>query len=201
MKGFIRRLVAAACLVGGLAGLAGCYGYKDVVDTCYPERYNYQAQQEVCEPLGTQINNGHILDQTIWNWYFEGGKARLTRAGEDKLLQLVRRRPYPDPVIYLATAHDISFVQEAPVETFLQAQEKLNRDRTEAIQKYLATQTAGRNLSFQIYWHDPTPPYASGSGVLRSVLGMNAAFQGSQGAGAGAQAPQGSGGPSGTTTP
>jgi len=68
MKGFIRTAVlSCAAAAGGL----GCYGYRDIVDPCWPERYNHAAQMEVKGALAPQVLNGHVLDQTVWNYHFE----------------------------------------------------------------------------------------------------------------------------------
>jgi hypothetical protein len=197
MNRFIARTVGAAGLLG-LAGLLGCCGYKDVVDPCYPQRYDWQAQEEVCEPFGTQINNGHILDQTLWNHYFDDGKARLTAGGRDKLDQIVQRRPFPDPVIYLATAHDIRYQPDAPPETYVQARRKLDSDRIEVVQKYLAAITPPRNVPWQIYVHDPMVPSLRATAMAVSITGNTKSFTGSMaGAGGGA----GSGAPGGGAPP
>src|SRR5205823_7115379 len=119
---------AAAIAVGG-AGSLGCthtegpcaadgvaagkshgdgYRYRSWVDPCWPERYNAVARQEVVAPFAAQVNNGHILDQTIWNWYFETGTDKLNTAGMAKLDALARERPAPDPRLYLQAARDVA---------------------------------------------------------------------------------------------
>ena len=96
MKGLIRKAAAALCCLAGVGGL-GCYTYRDLVDPCYPERYNYQARQEVVASYTPQEQNGHVLDQTVWNYDFEPGTDRLTGGGLEHLAYLARRRPQPDP--------------------------------------------------------------------------------------------------------
>src|SRR5437868_1877918 len=105
MKGFIRRSVAAGCVAGSLALAGGCY-YRDLVDPCYPERYQNAAKQEVYAACAPQMNNGHVLDQTVWNYHFETGKDKLTPGGVEHLAYLARRRPCPDPTVYVQTAQD-----------------------------------------------------------------------------------------------
>ena len=82
MKGLIRKTAKMACCAGLVGGLGGCYRYHDVVDPCYPVRYSYMARQEVCAGLAPQVNNGHVLDQTIWNYHFELGSDKLTPGGQ-----------------------------------------------------------------------------------------------------------------------
>jgi len=199
MNGFIARTAAAASLVCGVMTLTGCYGFRDLVDPCYPWRYNYQAQQEVCEPFATQVNNGHVLDQTIYNSHFERGKATLTRGGQDKLQQLARRRPHPDPVIYLATAgigssaqtDDVLWRQDAAPNIAAQERTVLDNARREAIQNYLASIRG--DLSFQVLVHDPAQPSAPAAGILRATTGYISGFTGSS-TGGGAAPAAGAGG-------
>lgn len=197
MNGFIARTAAAASLACGILTLTGCYGFRDLVDPCYPWRYNYQAQQEVCEPFATQVNNGHVLDQTIYTSHFERGKATLTRGGQDKLQQLVRRRPHPDPVIYLATASigssaqvdDILWRQDAAPNVAAQERTALDNERRDAIHKYLASIRG--DLSFQVLVHDPAQPSAPAAGMMRSATGYIGGFTGSAAGGGAAAAPAG----------
>lgn len=156
MKGFITRTVVAACLAASLAGTAGCCGYYDIVDPCYPTRYNFAARKEVCEARYQQVHNGHVLDQTVWNWQFDQGSDKLNPAGQEHLTYLLRRRPCPDQCIYLATAEDITYDPDHP-EKFAEARADLDSRRIVAIQKYLTAQTAGRGLAFQVCVHDPAP--------------------------------------------
>src|SRR5437867_1886311 len=99
MKGFITRTVTVLCAGSGLALAGGCW-YRDIVDPCYPQRYEFVARQEVGAAFAPQVFNGHVLDQTIWNYQFEGGTDKLTPGGMEHLAYLARRRPFPDGVIY-----------------------------------------------------------------------------------------------------
>src|SRR5262245_31797620 len=114
MNGFVKRTFALACLGTSLAALAGCKLYDNFVDPCYPERYEVAARKPVYEAFDTQAANGHTLDQTIWNHFFEVGTDRLTVGGRAYLSHLARRRPEPDPVLWLATAYDIAYDPAAP---------------------------------------------------------------------------------------
>src|SRR4051812_16975161 len=118
MNGFIamRLWTKAVLLVGGGASLAvtGWYGYREIVDPCYPERYNYMARKEVLGAFGTQVDKGHALDQTVWNYHFDFGTDRLNAMGLDHLARLARAMPHPDPMLYLQTTQDISYDPAAP---------------------------------------------------------------------------------------
>jgi len=177
MNGFIARTVAAVCLTGGMAALTGCYGYKDLVDPAYPERYNYTAYKETCEAKAPQIHNGHILDQTIWNWHFETGKGNLNEAGMDHLVYLIRRRPCPDSVIYLATAEDIPY-NSATRDKFPALRSQLDQARKEAIEAYIAAQTAGRGLNFEVVVHDPAVPDMGAQQMSQQINRWIPNFQG-----------------------
>ena len=192
MKGIINKLVAAAlCLGSGLCsqaawaqcggggcgtagcgtsgcGIAGRFGgdgegcYRKCVDQCWPERYNYMARKSVMMALNNQAYNGHVLDQTVWNYMFEndpktGGTARLNAYGLAHLAYLARRRPNPDPRVYLQTAQDISYNQAQDPMKFVQSRMDLDKRRVKAVQDFLQAQTASRNLGydFDITVHDP----------------------------------------------
>jgi len=158
MNGFIKT-VAGICLGGSLAG---CYCYRDLVDPCWPERYNHQARTATIETLNAQAYNGHILDQTIWNWYFVRGAdgkptATLHPAGIDHLKYLVRRQPCPDPKVFLQTSNDIAFDPADP-DASMKARSELDAKRQEAVHQYLTYATAGRALDFQVLVIDPGEP-------------------------------------------
>src|SRR5271165_4337244 len=108
MKGLMRRaatwLGSAVVAASGL----GCCGpglglgtgtgqtYRDIVDPCYPERYNDMARKEVNADFSAQVLNGEVLDQTVWIYYFDPGTDKLTEGGLDQLAYIARRRPAPD---------------------------------------------------------------------------------------------------------
>lgn len=176
MKGFIGKALAALGFAGMLLSLNGCCipRYRDVVDTCYPERYWAASRNSVNAAFAPQVRNGHVLDQTVWNYHFETddeGKPtdRLTLAGQDKLAYLARRRPHPDPVIFVQTAQDIGYDPKKP-EEFVQDRRNLNQLRKIAVQKYLAAQTAGRHAQFNIMVHDPAEVGQAGLPVDNAIF-------------------------------
>jgi hypothetical protein len=177
MNGFITKTVAALCLAGGLVCSPGCKSLRDLYDPCWPERYSFAARREVCQSFAPQVRNGHILEQTIFNYHFEAGEDVLTPGGQDRLLYLIRRRPCPSPVVYLATAQDISYDPEAP-EKFVETRYDLDARRIAAVQKYLTAQTAGRHLNFQVCVHDPYEVGWDAESVNNAVLRMHNTFQG-----------------------
>jgi hypothetical protein len=182
MKGFIAKTVTVLGL-GGVAAAGGCSAYRDVVDPCYPERYEYMARREVDAAFTPQVNNGHVLDQTMWNYHFLRdpvtgvGTDVLTEGGQLHLAYLARRRPHPDPVIYLQTAQDIPYDPKEPGR-FVEARVRLDAARIAAIQNYLRSQTAGRDVAFQVAIHDPAVPGISANPAARAVADM---YTGSRG--------------------
>jgi hypothetical protein len=178
MNGFIGKTATAIFFAGGSMMVAGgCYGYKDLVDPCYPDRYDYAARQNVKQCFGPQVQNGHILDQTIWNYDFEPGTANLTEGGKAHLTYLARRRPVVDTTVFLQVAHDISYDPAAP-DKYSAERNELDNKRTKAIQDYLSAETAGRSVAFNIVRHDPAEVGQSAVSVNRSVVGMQAGAQG-----------------------
>jgi hypothetical protein len=176
MKGFMTRALIVACGSIGLATATGCCTYDDFVDPCWPERYGYLARQEVREPAAVQEHNGHVLEQTVWNYMFEPGSDRLTLGGQDRLDYLVRRRPCPDPQVFLQTAHDLAYEPAIP-EKYAQLRDELNNRRIAAIQKYLSAATESR-VAFHVEVHDPGDPSISAIPANVAVRTMWIAPQG-----------------------
>ena len=163
MKGII-------CAVGGdpefwpavSALFAGCQCYRNLVDPCWPERYNAVARQSVVETFAGQVGNGHVLNQTVWNYHFETGTDKLTPGGLERLAYLTRVRPAPDPKLFLQTAHDIPAYNPAGPEKYEQARADLDAKRRVAVLKFLGAETAGRPVPFIVDVIDaPVPGLAA----------------------------------------
>ncbi|HZY86433.1 MAG TPA: hypothetical protein VFE78_16485 [Gemmataceae bacterium] len=145
----------------GCSGCAGCDGsrfgncqaYRNLVDPCYPQRYEFMARREVNGAFIPQVQNGHVLDQTIWNYMFEVGTDRLTTGGLAHLAYMARRRPCPDTVVYLQTAQDVVYDAANP-DKLVSTRQELDVKRGQAIERYLVAQTAGHVVP-QIVVHDP----------------------------------------------
>ena len=187
MNGFItkaalaaRRGTAVTAVALFAAAGSGCVGYRDIVDPCYPERYAYAARKEVHEIFATQVQNGHVLDQTIWNWMFYPGTDRLHPAGMEHLTYLVQRRPAPDSVVFLATAHDIAYDEKAP-EKYVEARADLDKRRIRSIDKYLTAQSAGRQMTFKVEVHDPAETQLPGPGIMNAPVRWYGTFTGTMG--------------------
>src|SRR5262245_6174664 len=179
MKGLITRTLAAASLAGCLAA-SGCmhmqdHGFRDggLIDRCYPERYNVTARRESVDAFAPQVQNGHILDQTIWNYHFEKGTDKLNGMGISKLQYLTRRRPQPDPNVFLATSTDVTYDPDHP-EAMPELRREMDTKRIASIQRYLQSQMAGRAMAFEVMIHDPYEVNVNGQYAAGSVRLANA---------------------------
>jgi uncharacterized membrane protein YgcG len=191
MKGLMSKTVLASCCAGLLGVLSGCDTfYNNCVDPCYPQRYEAMARQEVHDLESAQIMNGHVLDQTVWNYHFESGTDKLTGGGLEHLAYLARRRPTPDAVVYLQAAQDIPYDPANP-DKFAQSRYDLDTKRIASIQKYLNAQTSGRHLDFQVVVHDPAEVGQSAIPAGNAVQRMYGGAQGVLGGGVAAGASSG----------
>jgi hypothetical protein len=205
MKGLIREVALALGFTLGAAvfgcgtlpttcggeGCGGCGGLggsgvgspppvcsnKDLYDRCYPQRYMSLARREVNLAFTPQVQNGQVLDQTVWNHHFELGTDRLTPGGMAALQMISRRRPCPDQTVYLATSLDLSYDPNCP-DRYCGARQELDSRRVAAVQKYLTGLNCGRPVDFQVLVHDPSDVTISTMPATLSVIQMYARFRG-----------------------
>jgi hypothetical protein len=163
----LTNALAGVALSGTLAA-AGCQHTGKCYDPCWPQRYSAASRQEVISAFAPQVQNGHILDQTLYNTQFEAGTDQLTASGRDQLDILMRRRPAPDPRIFLATARDVSYDPNNP-DALVTTRSDLDNRRAAAVQRYLAAQTAGRPMTFEVVVHDPMSVGEAGDPANRSI--------------------------------
>ena len=164
MARYMTKLVAGAVLAGGAALAAGCHsdGGSKHADPCWPDRYTNEARASVVANFQPQVENGHVLDQTVWNTHFDFGTDKLNGAGMDKLDQLARRRPHPDQRLFLQTARDMAYDAGKP-EEYAGKRQDLDTKRVAAIQRYLQATLTGRQVSFEVQVHDPAVPGIEGA--------------------------------------
>ena len=170
MKGFISKNTLRLALSGScLVSLLGCYHYRELVDPCWPERYNAMARHSVREMHYAQAERGHMLEQTIWNWHFDTDKVgaptdRLNGAGMEVLSRIARTLPAPDFQLYLQNARDIPDTDGMPADKLVAKRHDLNKLRTYAILRYLATQITVSGMgTYQVAVHDYTSPGQAGA--------------------------------------
>lgn len=184
MKGFIRQAATVTCFGAALFTLLGCYHYRQVVDPCWPARYNSEARNSIVAMDVAQSDQGHKLDQTIWNHHFEAGTDVLSASGKDHLRYIARRQPYPDHQIWLQFPHDVAKNRDVMI-----------AKRKDAIRVFLSTQTMeGAGGAYQIGIHDHAVPTYPSEWTANALKKMGDDIS------KGGLAPAGQG-PSGTTGP
>jgi hypothetical protein len=190
MKGFIKQSAAVLCFGAAIFSFVGCYHYRELVDPCWPERYNGMARQSVREIHNAQADKGHILDQTVWNWHFkvtEAGVAtdELNPAGLEHLRYISRRLPAPDIQLFLQNAQDIPYDAKGDAQKIVKARNDLNNKRIASIKRFMSTQTAVLgDATYQVTVHDFTPPginatpIIGGAGVPGAIPSLEKNFKG-----------------------
>jgi hypothetical protein len=176
-----RMFTQAVLLLCGAAPLtaAGCYEYKDLVDPCWPQRYNNMARNEVSDAFAAQVNKGHMLDQTVWTYDFEPGTDKLNAMGLDHLMVLAQRLPQPDAMIFIQTAQlpgDLTYDAANP-EKLSATRAELDSKRGAAVQKFLMAQTGG-HYEFQVAVVDPYEVRLPSVQVGTSIVQMYSAAKG-----------------------
>lgn len=148
MNGFIKKTAAALFSGAALLTLIGCQHYRDVVDSCWPERYNDLARKSVKHMHNAQSDKGHLLDHTLWTGDFDGND--LKPSGKAKLKYIANREPVAVVMkVWLQNADD-----EAPAK-----RANVNADRKMTITAFLDTQKSeGRTSLYEIEVHNYTQP-------------------------------------------
>jgi hypothetical protein len=192
----MKGLIAKALWGAGLLALVGCCStdccYDNLVDPCYPQRYWATSRREVNEAMVPQMENGHVLDQTVWDYHFEAGTEKLTPGGLEHLKYIARRRPHADPVVFLQAAQDVAY-DPAHADAYVKDRVELTNKRQAAVQAFLGAYTNGTPQDFRVVVHDPGVIGQNSIGVARSVLLMHNSYQGALPSGAGASVSGGGG--------
>ncbi|MBM3995881.1 MAG: hypothetical protein FJ303_17270 [Planctomycetes bacterium] len=147
MKGLI-KLGAAMFTFTTAIFVVGCAQYRDVVDPCWPARYNSIARQSVRDMHFAQEEQGHKLDQTIWDHHFDSGTPNLNASGKDHLRYISRRQPVPDTHIWLQWPSDVTKDRDSLID-----------QRKKSIRDFLTAHTRhGNGAAYQIDVHDIAVP-------------------------------------------
>jgi hypothetical protein len=202
----MRRIIqaaSAAAILTTVLGSVGCAHQKDrTLEDCYrnywdeswPDRYDYAARQSVLAPFSQQAFNGHFLEQTLWNWYFDPGTDHLTAGGIQKLDTIARMTPMPDPKIFIQTARDIPASMETPERSAAQ-RDDLNARRAAAVKRYMSTQPGLIPVAYEVYITDAPVPGIFSAFAAKAFVGQIAGYTGAISGGSGAAAPVPGGGP------
>jgi hypothetical protein len=201
MKRMIRAAASAALLTSGL-GSFGCVNtdpgggareeghgpigdcWRNAYDPCYPDRYIFAAREATLAPFAQQVVNGHALNQTIFNFYFEFNSDGLSASGIEKLNSLARTRPAPDPKIFLATARDLP--PNIDPTKLAAVRNDLDARRADVIQKFLASQPAFVPVAYEVLITDPVVPSIYSEFAANAYRGSLAGVKGGvSGAGTG----------------
>lgn len=186
------RRAAVAVVLGGLAA-SGCHGtggpgksaqpegwtrYYNAVDPCWPERYNAQARASTLAPFAAQVNNGHVLEQTVWNWHFDTSSDTLNPAGQAKLDAIAQARPQPDGKIYLQVARDVPAYGAGGLDTVGARRDELTAKRAETIRKYMAAQPALQPVAYEVFVIDAQVPGMPAEFSARGYRGQSTGYVG-----------------------
>lgn len=196
-------LGAAGCVSkGGHAGTGGGRNdqpegwthYYNAVDPCWPERYTATARAEVIAPFAAQVHNGHVLEQTVWNWHFEPGTDVITPAGQAKLDAISQVRPQPDSKVYLQVARDVPAYGTGGLDTVAARRDELTAKRAEAVRKYMAAQPSLHGVAYEIFVHDAPVPGMPAEFSARAYRGQATGYVGGLSSGGAGVTSTGSGG-------
>jgi hypothetical protein len=167
MNGFIKRSAAVLCLGAGLFTLIGCHAYNNIVDPCWPERYNFEARGSVRDMHNAQAYKGHILNQTVWSDDFEGDK--LKQSAKAKLQYISHREP--------TAAVMKVFLQSADIEDPAK-REGMNAQRRKVMLAYLETQRApGQNTLYEVDVHHYVQPTYLSDWTIKSLQNVEKNLQ------------------------
>src|SRR5262249_15117812 len=149
MNGLITKALAGAGLLCVVGCCSTCGNYHDLVDPCYPQRYEAMARHELHDAEAPQMENGHLLDQTVWDDHFEPGTDKLTPGGLEHLKTIARRRPHADPLVFVQAAQDVPYDPAHP-DAYTKARAELTGRRVQAVQAFLGAYTAAAPVEFRV---------------------------------------------------
>ena len=120
------------------------------------------------------MDNGHVLDQTIWNYHFEPGTDKLTPAGLEKLDYLARTPAGPGPAAVPADGPRRGRTTRPTRTSWSPTASDLDAKRAAAVQKYLAARPPAGRWPFEVQVHDPADPGIDGRRPGNAVRGCPA---------------------------
>jgi len=174
-----RRLhkVGVGALVGILLAQAGCYGtFHDVVDPCYPERYNCKAREEVRDIWDMQVRDGLALEQTLYVHHFEPGLEVLHPGGIALLTRLANRRPAPETVIFVQTAQNTYDLDYKKPEEYASRRKELDEKRKVSVENFLRQERP--DVNFTVVIANPSKSGISGQEAATAIRGIRSSATG-----------------------
>jgi hypothetical protein len=198
------RAAAVAVLAVGSAMAVGCGGLQDGFqrvnnNNSWPERNSYHARQAVLHPFEVQQNNAAVVNDVVLNDHFDSGSDKLNGVGQDKLNQLARKMPAPNPTVYLQAANDVAFDEKAPEKTVV-GRTELDQKRAAAVLAYLNTRPAPRGTAFTVQVIDVGNTSVNSVGPAAAVRGLQQQYRSGISGGISGGNPAGSGGGIATNT-
>jgi hypothetical protein len=176
-RSVLTRTGWAGALMGVLS-LSGCYGtFHEIVDPCYPERYNCKAREAINDLRQAQINNGLIYEQTLYVHHFNPASETLNAGGIAQLQRLANRRPAPETVIYLQTAQNSYDLDYKKPEEYASKRDELNAKRKQEIEKFLKMERP--DVAFNVVVSNPAKlgiSGAEGNASIRNARGTSRGY-------------------------
>lgn len=184
-----------------LVSATGCYGtFHEVVDPCYPERYNCKSREEVNDLRAAQVQQGLIYEQTLFVHHFNPASETLHPGGIALLQRLANRRPAPEAVIYLQTAQNNYDLDYKKPEEYASKRNELDEKRKLEVEKFLKMERP--DVNFTVVVSNPAKVGISGAEGRAAVNNVRSTakgyfmipgFQDSGGGGSGSGGQQGGG--------
>jgi len=177
------RAAVVAALTAGVLGAVGCAGgpglqarFQDVNNNnSWPERNNAIARQSVLHPFEVQQNNAAVVNDVILNTMFDSGSDKLNGVGREKLDQLARKMPAPNPVVWVQMSNDLVYDDKAPEKTVM-ARTDLDQKRAAAVFGYLNARP-NRGVSYSVQVLDMGDPSINSAGPAAAVRGLTQQYK------------------------
>ncbi len=170
----LRQTVSTTAWAGALLGvlsITGCYGtFHELVDPCYPERYNCKAREGVAEMRQMQVQNGLAYEQTLYVHHFNAGADTLNPGGVAHLTRLANRRPAPETTIYVQTAQNSYDLDYKKPEEYAGKRKELDEKRKVEIENFLKKERP--DVNFTVLVSNPAKlgmSGAEGGAAIRDV--------------------------------
>ncbi|HMO34795.1 MAG TPA: hypothetical protein PKA06_02010 [Gemmatales bacterium] len=169
--------VAWAGALLGVMSFTGCYGtFHEVVDPCYPERYNCKARESVHEALQMQVQNGLAYEQTLYVHHFNPSESTLNAGGVAHLTRLANRRPAAVTTIFLQTAQNSYDLDYKKPEEYASKRRELDEKRKAEVENFLKNERP--DLTFTVYISNPAKLGMSGAEGSASINDVRSSSRG-----------------------